>query len=52
LEKIGHYKLGDNRNRLLPETIDASLIIMMLMALIWTLVLVIGQVGIYVFNQA
>jgi adenosylcobinamide-phosphate synthase len=52
LEKVGYYKLGDSGNLLLPATIDASVTIMMLMALIWTLVLVILQVGFYVFIQA
>jgi adenosylcobinamide-phosphate synthase len=39
LEKIGYYKLGDNRNPLLTATIDASLKIAMTAAIIWSLML-------------
>lgn len=38
LEKVGHYKLGDNRYRLSPETIGASLQVMGAVALVWSLV--------------
>ncbi len=38
LEKVGHYKLGDNHYRLSPETIGASLQVMGVVALVWSLV--------------
>jgi adenosylcobinamide-phosphate synthase len=44
LEKIGHYKLGDNHNPLLTSTIDASLKIAMTAALIWSLTLSLIEV--------
>jgi len=37
LEKIGHYKLGDNHYPLSPETISASLQVMVAVALMWSL---------------
>jgi adenosylcobinamide-phosphate synthase len=37
LEKIGHYQLGDNHYPLSPETIGASLQVMAVVALIWSL---------------
>lgn len=37
LEKIGHYKLGDNHYSLSPETIGASLQVMGVVALVWSL---------------
>ena len=52
LEKIGYYKLGDSRNSLSSSTIDRSMTVMTLMAVLWTLLIVIGEVGIYVFTQA
>lgn len=44
LEKVGHYKLGDNLNTLSTSTIDASLQIVMTVALIWNLLLVAAEV--------
>ena len=52
LEKIGYYKLGDDRRPLVPAVIDASIAIMMGTAVIWTLVLAAAQVGYYVLTQA
>ncbi len=37
LEKIGHYKLGDNHYSLSAETIGASLQVMGVVALVWSL---------------
>ncbi|MBA7621183.1 Cobalamin biosynthesis protein CobD [subsurface metagenome] len=37
LEKTGHYKLGDNHYPLSPETIGASLQVMAVVALLWSL---------------
>jgi len=37
LEKTGHYKLGDNHYPLSPETIGASLQVMVVVALLWSL---------------
>lgn len=37
LEKIGHYKLGDNHYPLSPEIIGASLQVMVVAALVWSL---------------
>lgn len=44
LEKVGHYKLGDNHNSLSLSTIDASLQIVMTTALIWSLLLILAEV--------
>ena len=52
LEKIGYYKLGDNRRPLVPAVIDAAISVMMCTAVIWTLVLAAAQVGYYVLTQA
>jgi adenosylcobinamide-phosphate synthase len=52
LEKINYYKLGDNRNTLTPRTIDISLDIMTITAVVWTVILVGGQAGYYVLTQA
>jgi len=51
LEKLNYYKLGDPQKKLLPGTIKASVTIMMLTAAVWTLVLIIGQVGYHVLTQ-
>jgi adenosylcobinamide-phosphate synthase len=51
LEKIGYYKLGDSNKLLDAATIDRSIAIMTLMAVLWTLLIIIGEVGIYVFTQ-
>ena len=48
LEKVGHYKLGDNHNSLSLSTIDASLQIVMTAALIWSLLLILAEVIYYV----
>ena len=44
LEKIGHYKLGDNHYPLSAETISASLQIMLVVALVWSLVCISVEV--------
>ncbi|MDI6815208.1 MAG: cobalamin biosynthesis protein [Dehalococcoidales bacterium] len=44
LEKIGHYKLGDNHYPLSPETISASLQIMAVAALVWSLASILVEV--------
>lgn len=43
LEKPGHYKLGDNHYCLLPETIDTSLKIMVIVAAIWSLICISAE---------
>lgn len=49
LEKTGHYKLGDNHHSLTLNTIDASLHIVTITALIWSLLtLLLTQVIRYV----
>ena len=47
LEKVGHYQLGDNHNALTVNTIDASLQILMLTALIWSVISIL--VGVVYF---
>lgn len=44
LEKIGQYKLGDNHCPLSPKTIGASLQIMGVVALVWSLVCISVEV--------
>jgi adenosylcobinamide-phosphate synthase len=44
LEKVGYYKLGDNHNPLSTASIDASLKIAMIAALIWSLAIVLAEV--------
>jgi len=44
LEKVGHYKLGDNHYPLSPETIGASLQVMAAVALIWSLICISVEV--------
>jgi adenosylcobinamide-phosphate synthase len=45
LEKVGHYKLGEAKARLMPETIAVSLELMQLAMLVWVLVcLAIGGI--------
>jgi adenosylcobinamide-phosphate synthase len=48
LEKVNYYKLGDNNNLLSATIIDTSLKIMILMAFVWTVLIIAGQVGFYV----
>ena len=48
LEKLGHYELGDAKNSLMPATVDASLKIVALMVIFWTLVTLAGRFGYYV----
>ena len=38
LEKVGHYKLGKANAPLVPETIDASLGLMQIVALAWVVI--------------
>ena len=47
LEKVGHYRLGDSRDPLLPATIDASLNIVILLVGIWTVLVIAGRLGYY-----
>ncbi len=44
LEKVGHYKIGDNHNPLLTGSIDASLKIAMTEAFIWSLTVILAEV--------
>ncbi|MFC1870462.1 cobalamin biosynthesis protein [Chloroflexota bacterium] len=44
LEKPGHYRLGDNHGSLSVTTIDASRQMIMMVALIWSLVSILGEV--------
>jgi adenosylcobinamide-phosphate synthase len=44
LEKIGHYKLGDNHHALSLDTIDDSSQIVMMAALIWSLLSLLAGV--------
>jgi adenosylcobinamide-phosphate synthase len=45
LEKVGHYKLGRANATLVPETIDASLGLMQIAALVWFLIcLIVGVI--------
>jgi adenosylcobinamide-phosphate synthase len=51
LEKVGYYRLGDITDKSLPLsswTIDASLNIMMIAALAWTVFIILAQVVYYV----
>ncbi len=50
LEKVGYYRLGDlpqNNKSLSPKTIDASLSILMTVALVWTVIILLMQVVYY-----
>ena len=49
LEKVGHYRLGKANIRLMPETIDASLELMQIAALIWVVICVLVGVIYFVF---
>ncbi len=44
LEKVGHYKLGDNHHSLSLSTIDASVQIITTTALVWSLLLILAEV--------
>jgi len=44
LEKVGHYKLGDNHNPLSLDTINASQQMMITVAIIWSLVFILAEV--------
>ena len=44
LEKAGHYQLGNNHHSLSLNTIDASLQIIMVAALIWSLLSILAEV--------
>ena len=44
LEKAGHYKLGDNHSSLSLDTIDASLQMIMVAAVIWSLLSILAEV--------
>jgi adenosylcobinamide-phosphate synthase len=44
LEKVGHYKLGDNHNPLSLDTINASQQMMIAVAVIWSLVFILAKV--------
>lgn len=48
LEKVGHYRLGDNSYPLSPATIDASLQILSLLAVTWSLVCLSAEVVYFV----
>ena len=50
LEKVGYYRLGDppeTENTLSPATIDASLNMIITVAVIWTIVIVLARVAYY-----
>ncbi len=49
LEKVGHYRLGDSQESLLPSTVDASLKMTVFMAVVWSLVIFAGRIGYYAF---
>ena len=44
LEKVSHYRLGDNHYPLSPNTIDASLQMITVVALIWSLISILAEV--------
>lgn len=47
LEKVGHYRLGDSREPLLPAKVDASLNIVILLIGVWTVLAIAGRIGYY-----
>ena len=47
LEKPGHYSLGDASNLLTPDTVNASLRIVALMVVVWTVLVLAGRLGYY-----
>ncbi len=49
LEKVGHYRLGKTDTLLMPETIDASLTLMQVAALIWVMICFLAGVIYFVF---
>jgi adenosylcobinamide-phosphate synthase len=45
LEKVGHYKLGEGKTALVPETINGSVKLFLMAALIWVLIcLMVGVI--------
>lgn len=44
LEKAGHYKLGDNHYSLSAGTIDASQRVIMMVAIIWSFLIILAEV--------
>lgn len=50
LEKMGHYRLGKANAPLMPGTIDASLTLMQIAALIWIVICVLVGVIYFVFT--
>ncbi len=47
LEKVGHYRLGDPGDTLVPSKVDASLNIVILLVAVWTVLIIAGRVGYY-----
>ena len=46
LEKVGHYRVGKANARLVPETIDAALKLMLIAMLTWVVIcLIVGGIG-------
>jgi len=46
LEKVGHYRLGKANARLVPETIDAALKLMLIAMLTWVMIcFIVGGIG-------
>ena len=46
LEKVGHYRLGEAGARLMPETIDAALKLVLISMLSWVLIcFVVGVIS-------
>ncbi len=50
LEKVGHYRLGDSQELLLPSTVDASLNMVVLLAIVWSSVIFAGRMGYCAFT--
>jgi adenosylcobinamide-phosphate synthase len=48
LEKSGYYILGDAHNPLSARTLDASINVISVTAVIWTLLIILSQVVYYV----
>ncbi len=44
LEKVGHYRLGDNFHPLSPATIEASLYVLTIVAIFWSLICLSAEV--------
>jgi adenosylcobinamide-phosphate synthase len=46
LEKVGHYRVGKANARLVPETIDAALKLMLIAVLMWIIIcFIVGGIG-------